>query len=103
MMSGGGLLPCLERHSLRPENGAELPRQFQSQHNLVCDQRLSTAKPGSQGLVFVSQPPPPPYDFRQQYNRPRFCPNIVENKITIIEAGARKEQTPRIERIRPPR
>ena len=40
-------------HSLRPENGAELPRQFQSRHNLVCDQRLSTAKPGSQGPVFV--------------------------------------------------
>ena len=50
MMSGGGLLSCLERHSLRPENGAELPRQFQLQYNLVCDQRLSTAKPGSQGL-----------------------------------------------------
>ena len=53
MMSGGGLLPCLERHSLRPENGAELPRQFQSRHNLVCDQRLSTAEPGSQCTVFV--------------------------------------------------
>ena len=53
MMSGGGLLSCLERHSLRLENGAKLLWQFQSQHNLVCDQRLSTAKPGFQGLVFV--------------------------------------------------
>ena len=53
MMSGGGLLSCLERHSLRLENGAELPRQFQSRHNLVCDPRLSTARPGSQGPVFV--------------------------------------------------
>ena len=26
--------------------GAELPRQVQSRHNLVCDQRLSTARPG---------------------------------------------------------
>ena len=50
---GGGLLSCLERHSLRSENGAELPRQFQSRHNLVSDQRLSTAEPGSQGPVFV--------------------------------------------------
>ena len=45
MMSGGGLLSCLERHSLRPENGAELPRQFQLRHNLLCDQRLSSAEP----------------------------------------------------------
>ena len=53
MTGGGGLLSCLELHSLRPENGAELPGQFQSRHNLVCDQRLSTARPGSQGPVFV--------------------------------------------------
>ena len=53
MMSGGGLLSCLERHSLRSENGAKLSRQFQSRHNLVCDQRLSTSKPGSQGPLFV--------------------------------------------------
>ena len=53
MMSVGGVLSCLERHSLRPENGAELPRQFQLRHNLVSDQRLSTAEPGSQGPVFV--------------------------------------------------
>ena len=53
MMGEGGLLSCLERHSLRPENGAELPRQFQSRHNLVCGQWLSTARPGSQGPVFV--------------------------------------------------
>ena len=48
-----GLLSCLKRHSLRPGNGAELPRQFQSRQNLVCDQRLSTARPGSQGPVFI--------------------------------------------------
>ena len=53
MMSGGGLLPCLGRHSLRPENGTALPRQFQSRNNLVCDQRLSTSRLGSQGPVFV--------------------------------------------------
>ena len=53
MMSGGGLLSWLERHSLPPENGAELSRQFQSRHNLMRDQRLSTAEPGSQGPVFV--------------------------------------------------
>ena len=29
----------------------------------------------------------PPHDFRQQDNQLRFCPNIVENKITIAEAG----------------
>ena len=39
MMSGEGLLPCLGRYSLRPENGAESPRQVQSRHDLVCDQR----------------------------------------------------------------
>ena len=43
----GGVLPCLGRYSLRPENGAALPRQFQSRHNLVCDQRLSASRPGS--------------------------------------------------------
>ena len=53
MIGGGGLLSCLERHYLRPENGAKFPRQFQSRHNLVCDQLLSTAKSGSQGPVFV--------------------------------------------------
>ena len=52
-MSGGGLLSYLERHSLRPENEAALPRQFQSRHNLVCDQRLSASRPGSQGPVIV--------------------------------------------------
>ena len=52
MMSGRGLLPCLGRHYLRPENGAELPRQVQSRHDLVCDQRLSAARPESQGPVF---------------------------------------------------
>ena len=51
-MSGGGLLPCLGRHSLRPENGAKSPRQVQSRHDLVCDQRLSAARPESQGPVF---------------------------------------------------
>ena len=53
MMSGGGLLSCLERHSLRPKNGVELSRQFRSRHNLVCDHWLSAADPGSQGPVFV--------------------------------------------------
>ena len=52
MMSGRGLLPCLGRHSLRPENGEELPRQFQSRHNIVCDIRLSAVRPGSQDPVF---------------------------------------------------
>ena len=53
LISGGGLLPCLGRHFQRPENGAEPPRQVQSRHDLVCDQRLSTARPESQGPVFV--------------------------------------------------
>ena len=53
MMSGGGFLPCLERHSLRPENGAALPRQLQSRHSLLCDQRLSASRPGSHGPLFV--------------------------------------------------
>ena len=35
MMSGGGPLSSLERHSLRPENGAELPRQF-SRGTILC-------------------------------------------------------------------
>ena len=52
MMSWKGLLPCLGRHSLRPENGAKSPRQVQSQHDLVCDQRLVAARPESQGPVF---------------------------------------------------
>ena len=51
-MSGGGLLPCFGRHSLRPENSAESPRQVQSRHDLVCDQRLSAARPEFQGPVF---------------------------------------------------
>ena len=52
MMSGEGLLPCLGRHSLRPENGAESSRQVQSRHDLVRDQRLAAARPESQGPVF---------------------------------------------------
>ena len=52
MMSGRGLLPCLGRHSLRPENSTELPRQVQSRHGLVCDQRQSAARPEHQGPVF---------------------------------------------------
>ena len=52
MMSGEGLLPCLGRRSLRPENGAESPQQVQSRHDLVYDQRLSAARSESQGLVF---------------------------------------------------
>ena len=52
MISGKGLLPCLGTHSLRPENGAESPRQVQSRHNLACDQRLAAARPESQGPVF---------------------------------------------------
>ena len=52
MMSGEGLLPCLGRHSLRPENGAESPQQVQSRHDLVCGQRLAAARPESQGPVF---------------------------------------------------
>ena len=52
MMSGRGLLSCLGRHSLRPENGAKLPRQVQSRHDIGCDQRLSAAMPESQGPVF---------------------------------------------------
>ena len=29
----------------------------------------------------------PPHDFRQQDNQQRFCPDIVENNITIAETG----------------
>ena len=53
IMSGLGLLPCLGRHFLRPENGAGLPPQCESRHNLVCDQRLSAARPESQCPVVV--------------------------------------------------
>ena len=35
-----------------PRNGAESPRQVQSRYDLVCDQRLSAARPKSQGPVF---------------------------------------------------
>ena len=52
-MSGLGLLPCLGRSCLRPDNGAELPQQCESRHNLVCDQRLSAARPESQCPVIV--------------------------------------------------
>ena len=52
-MSGWGLLPWSGRHFLRPENGAELPPQCESRHNLVCDQRLSAARPESQCPVVV--------------------------------------------------
>ena len=40
VMSGGGLLPCVERHSLRPGDGAESPRHGQALHYLARDQRL---------------------------------------------------------------
>ena len=53
IMSGLGLLLCLGRHFLRPENGAKLPQQCESRHNLVCDQRLSAARPESQCPVIV--------------------------------------------------
>ena len=53
IMSGMGLLPCLGRHFLRPENGAELPPQCESRHSLVCDQRLSAARPESQCTVII--------------------------------------------------
>ena len=53
IMNGLGLLPWSGRHFLRPENGAELPPQCESRHNLVCDQRLSAARPESQCSVVV--------------------------------------------------
>ena len=43
MMSGGGLLRYVGRHSLRPGDGAESPRQGQALHDLVRDQRLLAA------------------------------------------------------------
>ena len=52
-MNGLGLLPCSGRLFLRPENDAELPQQCESRHNLVCDQRLSAARPESQCPVVV--------------------------------------------------
>ena len=52
-MSGLGLLPCLGRHFLRPENGAELPQQCESRHSLVGDQRLSATRPETQCPVIV--------------------------------------------------
>ena len=39
----GGLLPYVGRHSLRPGDGAESPRQGQALHDLVRDQRLLAA------------------------------------------------------------
>ena len=45
----------------------------------------------------------PPHDFREQHSQPRFCPNIGENKTTIVEAGWETRTNSRIERMRPPR
>ena len=63
MMSGGGLLPWLGRHPLRPENGAELPRQGQSRHAFAGHERLASAEPeskdpGSVGTGGTHQPRP---------------------------------------------
>ena len=46
---------------------------------------------------------PPPLDFREQHSQPRFCPNIGENKTTIVKAGCETRTNSRIERMRPPR
>ena len=44
MVSGGrSRLPYVGRHSLRPGDGAESPRQGQALHDLVPDQRLLAA------------------------------------------------------------
>ena len=40
---GGGLLPYVGRHYMRPEDGAESPQQGQTLHDLVRDQRLLAA------------------------------------------------------------
>ena len=48
----GGSSSLSRRHFLRPKNGEELPQQFQSRNNLVCDLRLSAVRSGSQGPVF---------------------------------------------------
>ena len=45
MMSGEGLLPCLGRHSLRPENGAESPRQVQSRSRVTNGWQLRGRSP----------------------------------------------------------
>ena len=39
----GDLIPYVGRHSLRPGDGAESPRQGQALHDLVRDQRLLAA------------------------------------------------------------
>ena len=49
MMSGGSLLPYVGRHSLRPGDGAESPRQGQALHDLVRDQRLLPASSEAHG------------------------------------------------------
>ena len=51
LMSEGGLLPYVGRHSLRPGDGAESPRQGQALHDLVRDQRLLAASSGAHCTV----------------------------------------------------
>ena len=51
MMSGGGILPYVGRHSLRPGDGAESPRQGQALHDLVRDQCLLAASSEAHGPV----------------------------------------------------
>ena len=51
MMSGGGLIPYFGRHSLRPGDGVESPRQEQALHDLVRDQRLLPASSEAHGPV----------------------------------------------------
>ena len=51
MMSGGGLLPCVGRHPLRPGDGVESPRQGQALHDLERDQRLHVASSEARCLV----------------------------------------------------
>ena len=51
MMSRGGLLPYVGRHSLRPGDGAESPRRGQALHDLVRDQHLLPASSEAHGPV----------------------------------------------------
>ena len=87
----GGTRKLKTRHvefppRFRRENAStRISIQNKSARKLHVLRRRSWHHNRAAAKIMASQSPP--HDFRQQYKRPRFCPNIGENNTTIVEAG----------------
>ena len=87
----GGTRKLKTRHvefppGFRRENAStRISIQNKSARKLLVLRRRSWHHNRAAAKIMASHSPP--HDFRQQYKRPRFCPNIGENNTTIVEAG----------------